>query len=150
MNRIIIHILTIGFIFLLFATKGCAQDNYHQSIGLRGGPVAAVTYKRFLDIYTAIEGIAGFNFTNGRLITLTGLYQYHKAISYQANLYGGAGLTTAFNSNEFRLNAEAMLGIEYTMPKFPLNVSFDYKPAFNIFKTNFIWNEFGVSARLTF
>ncbi|MEO1517757.1 MAG: hypothetical protein AAFV95_22230 [Bacteroidota bacterium] len=136
------------FCFSMGTTQ--AQDNYDQALGLRGGPTAAVTYKRFLDVFTAIEGIAGFNFTNGRIITLTGLYQYHQPISYQANLYGGAGLTMGFNSSEFRLNLETMVGIEYTMPKFPLNISFDYKPAFNIFKSNFIWNEFGVSVRYTY
>ncbi|MEL6864251.1 MAG: hypothetical protein AAFP19_07530 [Bacteroidota bacterium] len=137
-------------LFLMSSTKLCqAQDNYIQSIGIRGGPVAGATYKRFLGVPGAIEGIVGINF-NGRLFTMTGLYEHHFALGYHLNVYGGGGLTIAFNSSEFRLPLEAIGGFEYTMPKFPLNIGIDYKPSFNMLKAELIWNEFGIFARYIF
>lgn len=144
------RIFIILFILCCSTKFVTAQDNYIRSIGLRGGPIFGVSYKHFIGVPAAIEGIAGFNFTNGRLVSLTGLYEYHFMINYQLNVYGGGGLTLAFNENNFRVPFETLVGIEYTIPWFPLNVSFDYKPAFRIFQGEFIFNEFGISARVIF
>ncbi|MEM1320260.1 MAG: hypothetical protein AAGG75_08385 [Bacteroidota bacterium] len=132
---------------LLWGPTAHAQDNYHQSAGIRGGTTVGVSYKEFIDVPTAIEGIVGFNFENGRLFTLTGLYQYHIFLNYQLNVFGGAGLSTAFNENKFRLLGEVMIGFEYTVPRFPLNFSIDYKPNFSAFELEPFLNEFGVSIR---
>ena len=125
----------------------CAQDHYIYGFGLRGGPLFGATYKHFIGVPSVIEGIVGFNATNGRRWSLTGLYQHHFFINYQLNWFGGAGLSMSVNKQSFRLLGEAMLGLEYTMPRFPINISIDYKPAIHIFKGQLFWNEFGISAR---
>ena len=142
--------LTLFLSLLLQATPLIAQDNYHQSIGIRAGPILGASYKQFIGVPTAIEGIVGFNFANGRLFTIAGLYEYHLFINYQLNFFGGAGLGMSFSGDTFRLSGEAMLGLEYTMPRFPVNFSIDYKPSFHIFELNPVWNEFGVSIRYIF
>jgi len=142
--------LTLLLSLLLQTAPLIAQDNYHQSIGIRGGSIVSATYKQFIGVPTAIEGIVGFNFTNDRVITIAGLYEYHLVINYQLNFFGGAGIGMAFNSDTFRLTGEGIIGLEYTMPRFPVNFSIDYKPSFHIFQLKPKWNEFGVSLRYIF
>ncbi len=135
---------------LTWGNTAYTQDNYHQSVGIRGGTTVGMSYKQFIDVPIAIEGIVGFNFENGRLFTLTGLYQYHIFLNYQLNVFGGAGLSTAFNKDKFRLLGEVMVGLEYTVPRFPLNFSIDYKPSFSAFELEPFLNEFGISIRYIF
>ncbi|MFT5165336.1 MAG: hypothetical protein ACI8P3_000560 [Saprospiraceae bacterium] len=141
-------IIKLVFFLTLFSTGSVfAQDAYERSIGLRGGFLGGVTYKHFLEYAGAIEGIVGFNFQNGRMATLTGLYEHHFFLSYQTNFYAGGGLTFGANKDIFRVHAEAIIGIEYVIPRFPMSLSLDYKPAYNIFGNAFYFDEFALSVR---
>ena len=132
---------------LCFSFTADAQDNYSEALGFRGGPLSGISYKRFIGLHPVIEGIVGFNFTNGRLISVTGLYEYHNFINYNANYFFGGGLTIAANSNDFNTAAELILGFDYTFTKVPVNFSLDYKPNYKIFDNKFIFNEFALSLR---
>jgi len=137
-------------IFLITFSIGntIAQDAYERSFGIRGGFVSGVTYKHFLAFAGAIEGIFGYSFPdNRRITTLTGLYEHHFFINYNTNVYAGGGLTLGANKDTFRTHAEAIIGIEYLMERFPLSISLDYKPAYNIFGNDFYFDEFAISAR---
>lgn len=142
-------------LIILFSLAGAcsslhAQDAYTQAAGVRVGPLTGLSYKRFVTFAGTVEGILGYNFTNGRTFSLTGLYEYHVFLSYDLNAFGGGGLTFSGNSEEFRMLAEAIVGLEYTFPKFPLNFSLDYKPAFHILGGEFIFNEFALTIRYVF
>ena len=144
-------ILKLIFFLTLFSTGTLmAQDAYEQSIGVRGGPLGGVTYKHFLGFAGAIEGIVGYNFQNGRMGTFTGLYEHHFFINYQTNFYAGGGLTFGAKKDVFRVHAEAILGIEYLIERFPMSLSLDYKPAYNIFGNDFYFDEFALSVRYVF
>ena len=135
-------------IFTAFgASKGFAQDAYGSSIGIRGGTPTGVSYKHFLEFAGAIEGIVGYNFTNGRVFTVTGLYEHHFFINYNLNFYAGGGLTLGFSGDEFRLILDAIGGIEYVFPRFPMSFSLDYKPAFSALNTELYFNEFALTIR---
>ena len=136
-------------LFLIGGTieHSIAQDAYGKAIGVRGGTPTGVSYKHFLEFAGAIEGIFGYNFTNGRVFTLTGLYEHHFFINYNTNFFAGGGLTLGANSDEFRLIVDAIGGIEYVFPRFPMSFSLDYKPAFNIFDADFFFNEFALTVR---
>jgi hypothetical protein len=140
------------FLLTLFFIGGTiynsvAQDAYGKAIGLRGGTPAGVSYKHFLEFAGAVEGIVGYNFTNGRVFTVTGLYEHHFFVNYNTNFFAGGGLTLGANSDEFRLIVDAIGGIEYVFPRFPMSFSLDYKPAFNIIGTEFLLNEFALTIR---
>ena len=139
-------LLSLLFIGSIYANV-FAQDAYERSVGIRGGTPTGFSYKHFLEFAGAIEGIVGFNFTNGRVYTLTGLYEHHFFINYNTNFYAGGGLTFGFNSDEVRLVVDAIGGIEYVFPRFPMSFSLDYKPAFNIFGSDFLLNEFALTIR---
>ena len=127
-----------------------AQDAYNQAAGLRVGPLTGISYKRFVTFAGTVEGILGYNFTNGRTISLTGLYEYHFFLTYQLNAFAGGGLTLSGNKDEFRLIAEAIAGLEYTVSNFPLNFSIDYKPAYSLLNNQLIFNEFALTIRYVF
>ncbi len=142
------------FIFVLFFlgndTVLQAQDAYTQAAGLRVGPLTGLSYKRFVTFAGTVEGILGYNFTNGRTYSLTGLYEQHFFLSYQLNAFAGGGLTFSGNKEEFRMLGEAIVGLEYTFRDFPLNFSADYKPAFHILDPQFFFNEFALTIRYVF
>ncbi len=146
-NRIIKLILILS---LFSAGNLMAQDAYQRSIGLRGGWLGGISYKHFLEFAGAIEGIAGYNFQNGRFTSLTGLYEHHFFVNYQTNLFAGGGLTLGANKDIFRVHAEAIVGVEYVIERFPMSLSLDYKPAFNIFDSRFYFDEFALSIRYVF
>ncbi len=137
-------------VFFFFSSGLNAQDMYERSIGVRGGFLSGVTYKQFLQFAGAIEGIVGYNFQNGRITTVTGLYEHHLFINYNTNIYGGGGLTLGANKDIFRVHAEAIVGIEYLMERFPMSITVDYKPAYNIFDNEFYFDEFALSVRYVF
>ena len=145
------HWLIIFILFLMGSGNALqAQDAYTQAAGLRVGPLTGVSYKRFVTFAGTIEGILGYNFTNGRTYSLTGLYEQHFFLSYELNAFVGGGLTFSRNSNDFRMLGEAIVGLEYTFQNSPLNFSADYKPAFLIFDQQFIFNEFALTIRYVF
>lgn len=146
LNRYIkISLLLVAFFFA--APNLQAQDAYFHSIGLRGGPIGGVSYKRFqFPPRGVLEGIVGVNF-NERWGTITGLYEHHFFINYRLNWYGGGGVTFAFGRNDFDIVAETILGVEYTVETFPLNFSLDYKPGYQLFNGQFVFDEFALSIR---
>ena len=135
------------FLVLSICFSVHSQDMYKQGAGIRGGFLGGVTYKHFLEFAGAVEGILGFNFRNGRVVTLTGLYEHHFFLNYQTNFFAGGGLTFGANSDDFRIIAEGIVGIEYLVPRFPVSFTFDYKPAFHIFGPQFFPDEFALSVR---
>lgn len=147
-------LLIISFFFLCLSIN--AQDAYIQSIGVRGGPYAGVSYKRFIGVPVAVEGIVGFNFPNGRTYLVTGLLEYHKFISYRLNIFAGGGIDIGggkplgAENGIFRLGADAIVGAEYTFERLPVNFSIDYKPVYQIIQGEFFWNEFALSIRYIF
>ena len=123
-----------------------AQDAYVHAVGLRLGPLAGVSYKRFIGVPSVVEGIFGYNY-NHNTVSLTGLYEHHFFVNYKVNLFAGGGPTLAAKKDEFQLNMEAIAGVEYTFENFPLNFSLDYKPSYHILQNKLFFNEFALSIR---
>ncbi len=147
--------LVFALILLGFTTSN-AQDNYINAIGVRGGNPTGVTYKHFIGRYAVIEGIAGVNFSykdpKELGVALTGLYEYHKYITEGLNVFGGGGLSIGGGKNLFIFNFELIIGLDYTISNFPINLTIDYKPYYSPVNRDFGvhgvgFNEFGLSIR---
>ncbi len=141
------RLVLLLFLSTLSFSEITAQDAYQHAIGFRAGPLTGVSYKRFIGVPSVIEGILGYNYTNGRTVTLAGLYEHHIFVNYRLNLFIGAGTSFAYAKDDFRINLEAIAGLEYVFPNYPLNFSLDYKPVFHIFDGQFLFNEFALSIR---
>ncbi len=152
-------LLTLTITFGLFFTA-IAQD-YNTAIGLRGGPFIGFTVKHFLSEKSAIEGIVS---TRWKGIEITGLYELHNR-AFQVdrlNWYFGVGGHIGFYDGKYtkwdtvektytNVGVDGILGLEYNFKEIPLNLSIDWKPAFNIIGYTGFWSDNGaLSIRYTF
>jgi hypothetical protein len=148
MKRIL---MSISFIVVL-TSFGFAQE-YKTGIGLRGGWFNGITVKHFIGENKALEGILS---TRWRGFNITGLYEVHHNAFDVAGLnwyYGGGGhigfwegsnVKWSSNSNAHTvIGIDGILGLEYNFDEFPINISVDWKPAFNIIGHSGFWGDGG-------
>lgn len=148
MSRLLKYLATILLLFLL-ARGGMAQDNYVHALGIRAGNPLGLSYKRFIGRYSVLEGISGVSFSyndNPRKLGgfITGLYQYHFYLTEGLNWFAGGGLSLGGGKDLVILNADVILGLDYTISNFPINFSLDYKPYYSPLNRDIVgWNGFG-------
>ncbi|MGM0532122.1 MAG: hypothetical protein ACQER7_12310 [Bacteroidota bacterium] len=148
MKKIIITCL----IAFSFASISSAQD-YNTGIGVRGGFFSGLTVKHFISQNSALEGIVSSRW-NG--FNLTGLYEIHSRAfnAERLNWYYGFGGHVGFwdgddvgwgdQGNSYTvLGVDGILGLEYNFREVPINLSIDWKPAFNIVGNKGLWAEGG-------
>ena len=152
-------LMTIIVIFCI-VTFSNAQD-YNTGIGLRGGLSNGLTIKHFLGEKVAIEGILTSRWSG---FSITGLYEIHnQAFGVdRLNWYYGFGGHVGFwngddvkwaddNSNYTVIGIDGILGMEYNFNEIPINLSIDWKPAFNIIGYSGFWGDGGaISIRYIF
>ena len=141
------------FLFLSILSITKAQD-YSTAVGVRGGWAYGLTVKHFLTENAAIEGIfssrwQGFN--------ITGLYEIHANafdVDGLAWYYGGGGHIGFWDGskndrwfddddNYTVIGIDGIVGLEYTISEIPINISLDWKPAFNIIGHSGFWGDGG-------
>lgn len=146
-------------------------SNYTTALGVRLNPwVVGFTVRHFIQGPHAIEGLVTTNHSHRNNLTITGLYEYNWNIGMpELNMYAGGGAHLGFydrrdydwsryedknykNGTYVSPGLDAIIGIEYTFKKFPLNISADLKPYVQfVGPTNYMGEEIGgVSARYTF
>jgi hypothetical protein len=138
MKRIIISCLIV----LGFVTISNAQD-YNTGIGLRGGWESGLTVKHFIGTKSAVEGILA---TRWRGFEITGLYEIHNVAFNAERLkwYFGFGGHIGFWNGDYTnkywgdpgtnytvVGLDGIIGLEYSFSEVPINISLDWKPAFN-------------------
>ncbi len=126
-----LFLLTAFFLFLIGESDA---QIYKNAAGVRIGPSSPAiktgfTYKHFLNESRALEAM--LSVTEG--IGLAVLYEIHQPLTLQ-NLQwylGFGGYAAAYKSNSY-VGAAGIIGLDYTFPKLPLNISVDWKPELNI------------------
>ncbi|HSJ67829.1 MAG TPA: hypothetical protein VK921_09145 [Anditalea sp.] len=146
---------------LSLGQNAMAQD-YNTAVGLRAGNSGGVTIKHFLSDAVAFEGLIH---SRWRGLMVTGLLEVHRDIREARGLrwYYGAGAHVGFyNANARRdwgdrdrsyttVGIDGILGLEYTFVEIPLNLSLDWKPAFDVIGHTQFWGDgFALSVRYTF
>lgn len=129
--------LVITFLLAVFVITFANAQDYKTAIGLRGGWGYGLTLKHFLGEKAAVEGLLSSHWSG---FDITALYEIHNPAfevdrlkwyygagahlgSYGNNYVGGTGLI---------IGIDGILGLEYSFSEFPINISVDWKPAFNI------------------
>ncbi len=148
MKKIIVFVsILISLTQVLVAQRGML-DNH---IGVRFGLGSGVTFQhRFTDA-KYVELIALGRYGG---LSFTALYELHhpffdvKSIKWYLGAGGHVGLYSdrARNfeneiGNSITLGVDGILGLEYFFRDFPLQLSVDWKPAFNLFSTTHSFNE---------
>jgi len=145
-------IIITSLIVFLISSVNFAQD-YNTGIGLRAGLWNGLTIKHFISNKTAFEGIIS---TRWQGIELTGLFEIQNQAfnTDRLNWYFGGGAHIGFwngekanwadnNSNYTVVGVDGILGLEYNFREVPLNLSIDWKPAFNIIGYSGFWGDGG-------
>jgi len=132
-----------AFTLLLFAAKTSRAQTYQTAFGLKfGGYENGISAKYFSTKDISLEGILGFR-SHG--IVFTGLYEINQTAFNLAELkfYYGAGAhigsingayqrvgssSQDYNSSSLLLGADAVIGLEYVIPKSPIAISLDLNP----------------------
>lgn len=154
--------IVFGLLVLTLTTEVKAQS-YATGIGLRSGVSNGLTVKHFLESDLAIEGILH---SRWRGLVITGLIEKHKDISEVRGLrwfYGGGAHIGSWNGNRNPpwadssfsgatvFGLDGIIGLDYIFTDAPINLSLDYKPAFNITNSAGFWgDEVALSIRFAF
>ncbi|GAB2620375.1 hypothetical protein [Belliella aquatica] len=152
----------ILFAFMSLGNEALAQG-YNTGIGLRAGSGNGLTVKHFISQKAALEGIL---YTRWRGLIVGGLYEVHNDIREVQGLqwfYGGGAHLGTWNANRGNtpwgepnrsytvFGLDAIIGLDYKFQDAPVNLSLDYKPAFNFSGYNGWWgDEVALSIRFTF
>ncbi|WP_114747669.1 hypothetical protein [Pleomorphovibrio marinus] len=157
-------VLMCAISFWLLGSQVEAQT-YSTGVGLRLGVSNGLTVKHFIDSDIALEGIVHTRW-NGLLVT--GLYEVHRNVREVRGLrwfYGGGAHIGAWNRRpnspppwsdaSYRggtvIGIAGIIGLDYKFEDAPINLSLDYKPAFNITHGAGFWgDEVALSIRFTF
>ncbi|MCB0619949.1 MAG: hypothetical protein KDC43_26035 [Saprospiraceae bacterium] len=156
-----LKILLIPALFLTLAFQAQAQD-YNTGIGLRAGSSNGLTVKHFISSDAALEGLLALRW---RGIHITGLYEVHRPLGRTAGLnwYFGGGGHIGFwggykehpwfddDNNYTVIGIDGIIGLEYNFQEVPINLSLDWKPAFNLIGYTGFWgDEVALSIRFIF
>ena len=152
-------LIVVAMTFIMSLTF--AQD-YSTGIGVRGGFYNGLTVKHFLGESSAVEAIVATRWAG---FDLTLLYELHKDNAFgvdRLNWYYGIGGHVGLWNDSFLPNStvtgsfiaigvDAILGLEYNFQEIPINLSIDWKPAFNILGgTRFLGDGGALSLRYIF
>ena len=147
-------IFFICILVLGLGTIAKAQD-YNTGIGFRGGFSSGLTVKHFVGSKAAFEGILSTRW-NGFIVT--GLYEVHNQAFNAEGLkwYFGFGGHIGFWNGNYSKNywgdygtsytvvgIDGILGLEYSFSEVPINLSLDWKPAFNFVGYSGFWADGG-------
>lgn len=143
-------VILLAFFAIVLAGSQDLKAQYNTGIGARLGPYLGLTIKHNFDQNSALEAIVEARY---RGMFITGLYEYH--IPLEAvdglRLYVGGGAhigywsravgNTIYGSVERGafVGIDGILGLEYTFDSAPINISLDYKPAYNFAYRNYGW-----------
>lgn len=136
-------IILIIALSLAAVTAASAQD-YNWAIGLRGGGMASgLTVKHKVSEGRALEFTGNYWYA-GRGAILTGLMEWNTPVITDGfNLYYGIGAhlgSGVYDNNgtataKFIVGVDAVVGLEYKVPRAPIAFSLDYRPFLHILST---------------
>jgi hypothetical protein len=136
----------IGF---LLSNSADAQD-YKGALGVRFSSKAAlvgtsVSLKYFFNEKIAAEGLITLDdpFALGLLV------EWHKPFVSNLKFFYGGGVYAGF-SGDRRVGLQGIIGLDYKIPKIPIDFSIDWKPELTVAKEfSFEPQALGVTARFT-
>lgn len=137
-------------------------QDYQNALGVRGGFSNGLTFKHFLNEKAAVEVLLS---TRWRGYNITGLYELHvnafnePRLNFYYGIGGHVGRWRGYKGHPWFdddlyytvVGIDGILGLEYNFEEVPINISIDYKPAFNLVGYTGFWGDEGaLSLRFLF
>lgn len=142
-------LVTLLLMSVFFVRESHAQS-FGSAIGARLGVPLSVSYKTFISEANALEFTAGYRgfgsgITRYSWYNVTGSYQIHKPLNIDGvdglDWYYGFGGTVLFwtyddafvnPGSNTNIGIQGYLGLSYTFPNAPVNISVDWVPTYFI------------------
>ncbi len=151
----------LPILFLLIFTGFCKAQDHEMAIGLRGGVGYGLSLKQFIEDDVAVELIFNSRYSG---INITGLYEWHKEAFNNPNWYWfyGGGVHIGFWNGDntpwgddpgsyLSTGLDGIGGLEYEFDNYPIAISIDWKPSFNLSGySGFIGDNGALTFRYTF
>jgi len=141
------------FVFLVLFFSAKSQEDYISAVGLRGGLYNGITYKTFLNDQMAFEAMLTTRYKGAHL---TGIIEFQEPLLYVKTLYWyyGVGSHIGFYDqsvsntfNEYVIGLDGIIGVEYTLDSYPINISLDWNPMINMLGERSVYSSVGLSVR---
>jgi hypothetical protein len=145
-----LRLFFFAFLCMISLEKVNGQE-YSNALGIRLSTAQAtinqsVSYRRYLNENTAIEGLLSFD-----PIAIGLLYEKIYPLGAPGlQWFFGGGAYVAFKGNNV-IGAMGIIGLDYTLPSVPINLSLDWKPELNLVNNvNFQASAVALSVRFVF
>lgn len=115
---------------------------YHMGAGLKIGMAPGLTLKYFYNPVVAFDGILTYRWSG---MNLAGLAEFHVSVFDTKGMYFyyGGGLHAGYwdpelardkpaGGRKLNFGIDAIAGLEYGFPRFPMSIGLDWKPNYNI------------------
>ena len=137
-------------------------QNYTTAAGFRLGYFTGGTIKHFISPTHALEGMVSVRWGG---LAVTGLYEWQKPVRGTSDFdyFLGLGAHVGIWGDRYYwyrderdgpftiVGIDFIAGLEYTFPRAPFNVAFDWKPAFNLVGDTHWWGDgLALSVRYVF
>ncbi|MCU0473931.1 MAG: hypothetical protein MUC93_11315 [Bacteroidales bacterium] len=148
--------IVLSLVLTIFVLSFANAQDYKTAVGLRGGWGYGLTIKHFLGEKSAVEGLLSSRWSG---FEITGLYEIHNPAFEVDRLkwfYGVGGHLGSYGSSYLggtgiMIGVDGILGLDYSFTEFPINISVDWKPSFNIIGYSHFYPDGGAfSIRYTF
>ncbi len=139
-------------LFFLFAFTQSYSQDYKTGIGVRLQPYfGCLTVKHFFNTKFALEGLLNVK-KDQAVVEIIPELSNSFAKPPGLNWYFGIGGNIKFPQNQnVIIGVVGMLGLEYTFPNAPINLSLDWKPSLELIGGNSSYPAgFGLSVRYVF
>ncbi|HEX8332632.1 MAG TPA: hypothetical protein VF622_08410 [Segetibacter sp.] len=145
----------LALLFLLSTSQSFSQQQsesaYQSALGLKFSGGIAASYKVFLTPTNALEAQTMF-FNKG--IRLIGLYEFHfynieglDGLAWYVGLGAHVGFYYARYKSTYNtildLGVDGVIGLDYHLKNFPINISIDWQPSFGLLGKPGIQPQFG-------
>ena len=120
-----------------------------RALGVRVGWGGEVSYQHTLGAENFLEVDAGWGANS---VSIGAAYDFQIAPVGPFGFYAGPSAQVWMGGDDdFVLGVGAQLGLEYIFPSFPLQISLDWRPVFDLIpSTGFGWQSVGLGIRYAF
>ncbi len=154
--------ILILVVALIISYNVNAQFYYKTAVGLKIGWGIGLNAKHFIGDNSDHAAEIALDFQKEGFI-LNGYYEYHLEAFKADGLrwyFGGGPYIGIWDENNqwnkenkdnlFVSGIVAIMGIEYTLENFPINIALDIQPRYNFVGSSQIWATGGITLRYTF
>jgi len=139
-------IFAVLFAVFAFVALASAQP---RALGVRVGWGGEISYQHTLGAENFLEVDAGWGANS---VSIGAAYDFQIAPVGPFGFYAGPSAQVWMGGDDdFVLGVGAQVGLEYIFPSFPLQISLDWRPVFDLIpSTGFGWQSVGLGIRYAF